>query len=138
MLHTAGYKYTRPRRVVAEVLLASPTHLTAPDIVERVAAQDASVGRMSVYRTLDLFTRIGLIRPAFQGGASARYVMMVGGHHHHLVCQSCGAVLHFDDCPLAELTGYLERRFKFTVEGHLLEFFGLCERCAQAIPSEES
>lgn len=129
ILHQAGYKYTSPRRLVAEVLLESRTHLTAPEVVERVAEQDASIGRMSVYRTLDLFTRLGLIHPAFQGGVNARYVVMVGGHHHHLICQNCGKVVHFDECPLRDLTHQLETQFGFAIEGHLLELFGRCADC---------
>ncbi|GIK66532.1 MAG: transcriptional repressor [Chloroflexota bacterium] len=129
ILHQAGYKYTTPRRLVAEVLLESHTHLSAPEVVDRVAARDTSIGRMSVYRTLDLFTRLGLIHPAFQGGVNARYVVMVGGHHHHLICQNCGKVMHFDECPLRDLTRYLESQFGFSIEGHLLEFFGRCADC---------
>lgn len=129
ILHQAGFKYTTPRQCVAEVLLSEKRHLTAPEIVDLVAARDASVGRMSVYRTLDLFTRLGLIRPVFQGGANARYAVMFSGHHHHLVCENCGTVIHFDECPLTALEEQLVNRFGFTIEGHLLEFFGQCQDC---------
>ncbi len=130
MLREAGYKYTRPRRRVAEVLLlADGRHLTAPEIVDRVAERDSSVGRMSVYRTLDLFTRLGLIRPVFHGSPHARYAIMVGGHHHHMVCENCGKVIHFDDCPLDDLIHKLEAQYGFEVDGHLLEFFGTCQDC---------
>lgn len=129
LLHTAGYKYTKPRRAVAQVLLENRRHLTAPEIVDAVATLDPSVGRMSVYRTLDLFTRLGLIRPIFQGSMNARYAIMVGGHHHHLVCETCGAVIHFDDCPLEDLKKELETRYDFVIDGHLLEFFGHCNKC---------
>jgi Fur family ferric uptake transcriptional regulator len=136
ILHAAGYKYTRPRRVVAEVLLSSKTHPTAPEVVDRVANRDASIGRMSVYRTLDLFTRLGLIRPVFQGGANARFAVMLAGHHHHLVCQQCGRVIHFDECPLDELAGFLEKRYDFFIKGHLLEFFGRCAQCQEDVVAE--
>ena len=129
ILYEAGYKYTKPRRKVVAVLLNNQRHLTAPEIVDAVADLDSSIGRMSVYRTLDLFTRLGLVRPAFQNGANARYVVIIGGHHHHLVCQDCGSVVHFDDCPLTELKTILEKRFGFEIEGHLLEFFGKCANC---------
>ncbi len=129
ILHHAGYKYTKPRRAVAQVILDERRHLTAPEIVEAVASNDPSVGRMSVYRTLDLFTRLGLIRPIFQGSMNARYAIMVGGHHHHLVCEACGTVIHFDDCPLEELKSALESRYGFVIDGHLLEFFGRCKNC---------
>jgi Fur family ferric uptake transcriptional regulator len=128
-LRNAGYKYTKPRRRVAEVLFDADRHLSTPEIVEEVAAIDNSVGRMSIYRTLDLFTRLGIIRPIIQQDASARYVIMTEGHHHHLVCQNCGKVVHFDDCPLDELKDRLEARFGYSIQGHLIEFFGFCPEC---------
>lgn len=131
VLKQAGYKYTKPRRIITQVLLGADGHLSAPEIVDAVATADASIGRMSVYRTLDLFTRLGVIRPAFQEGSIARYVMMVDGHHHHIICQGCGKVIHFDQCPLDELTNFLEKTYNCKISGHLLEFFGNCDACAQ-------
>lgn len=129
LLNRAGHKYTKPREAVAEVLLEAHRHLSAPEIIEAVADIDPAVGRMTVYRTLDLFTRLGLIRPVFQEGTTARYVVMADGHHHHVICQSCGRVIHFDQCPLDELTSYLEAKYNCTISGHLLEFFGRCDQC---------
>jgi Fur family transcriptional regulator, ferric uptake regulator len=131
ILNQAGYKYTRPRQVVAEVLLNVHRHLSAPEVVDAVAELDTSIGRMSVYRTLDLFTRLGLVRPAFQEGTTARYVVMVGGHHHHIICQSCGRIIHFDQCPLEELTSFLQEKYSCEINGHLLEFFGRCGQCLE-------
>ena len=131
ILKESGYKYTKPRRIITHVLLAATGHLSAPEIVDAVAELDASIGRMSVYRTLDLFTRLGVIRPAFQEGSIARYVIMVDGHHHHIICQECGKVIHFDQCPLDELTNFLEKTYNCEISGHLLEFFGRCEACVQ-------
>lgn len=130
-LHQAGYKYTRPRQQVAEILIEHSTHLTAPEIVDMVADRDESIGRMSVYRTLDLFTRLGFVRPSFQDGANAHYIVVLDGHHHHLVCQGCGRVIHFDEfsCPVAALEQEIAETFGFEVEGHVLEFYGRCEEC---------
>jgi Fur family transcriptional regulator, ferric uptake regulator len=133
ILNQAGYKYTKPRQVVASVLLNTHGHLSAPEVVDAALEADPSIGRMSVYRTLDLFTRLGLIRPAFQEGTIARYVVMVGGHHHHIICQGCGRVIHFDQCPLDELTSYLRQKYHCEINGHLLEFFGRCEDCLKKL-----
>ena len=131
ILNQAGYKYTRPRQMVAEVLLGAKRHLSAPEIVDTVSEMDTSIGRMSVYRTLDLFTRLGLVRPAFQDSSTARYVVMVDGHHHHIICQGCGRVIHFEQCPLEELTSFLQDKYNCEINGHLLEFFGRCNDCIQ-------
>jgi Fur family ferric uptake transcriptional regulator len=118
---------------VAEVLENESEHLTANEIWERVQQLDESIGRMTVYRTLELFTEIGYIRPAPQAANDARnglvYVVMRDGHHHHIICQRCSSVIEFEDCGLEELIGRIEKKYDCQIEGHLLEFFGTCADC---------
>lgn len=132
-LHEAGYKYTTPRRLVAQVIEQGHGHLSANEIWEAVKAIDTRIGRMSVYRTLDLYTQIGIIRPASRSSSDSRnslvYVVMHDGHHHHIICQNCEKVIDFEDCGLHELVAQLETRYKCKIEGHLLEFFGICSAC---------
>lgn len=135
LLHQAGYKLTKPRQLVSEVLAAYPEHLSANEIWERVSEQDSSIGRMSVYRTLDLLTQLGYVRPSTRNATDMRngivYVLMHNGHHHHIVCQNCGVVIEFEDCGLEKLVQTLEKNYNCRIGGHLLEFFGLCSRCLQ-------
>lgn len=139
-LHQAGYKYTTPRRLVAEVLQTNHAHLTANEIWEQVQALDSTIGRMSVYRTLELFTEVGYIRPASQSASEARsglvYVLMHDGHHHHIVCRRCNTVIEFEDCGLDTLVQRLQDKYHCLIEGHLLEFFGLCTNCQLALAAE--
>lgn len=133
-LRAAGYKSTKPRRVVAAVLQAhANNHLSANEIYEQVQAVDSSIGRMSVYRTLDLFMRLGYIHPAPQSAADTRsgvvYVIMRDGHHHHIVCKQCNRVIEFEECSLGHLIQRLEASYGCKIEGHLLEFFGVCAVC---------
>lgn len=125
----AGYRLTAARRAILEALAASGGHVSADDLVELVHEHDTGVGRMTVYRTLDLLCQIGLLRPVYQGSGAAHYVLLDEGHHHHLVCNECGHVIEFDDCVLGQIEDVIGRRFGFQVEGHLLEFFGRCRRC---------
>ncbi|MEJ2151199.1 MAG: transcriptional repressor, partial [Chloroflexota bacterium] len=57
-LRDAGYKITGARRAVLSVLHESGGHITSSDIVERVKAHDPTVGRASVFRTLELLTNL--------------------------------------------------------------------------------
>jgi Fe2+ or Zn2+ uptake regulation protein len=51
-------------------------------------------------------------------------------HHHHLICRSCGKVRDFqEDEALEKLARELERRTAFKVQGHRLEFTGVCPEC---------
>jgi Fur family ferric uptake transcriptional regulator len=138
-LRDAGYKLTQARLTVLDVLERSDGHLTSHDVLERVSARDGSIGRASVFRCLDLFTRLSIIRPTYiDSSATPTYVLLPDGHHHHIICTECSRVIEFEDCNLEALTHELEERLHVMLTGHLLEFYGLCEACSRsAVVSEE-
>lgn len=128
-LETRGYRLTAARRVILDTLVRSGGHLTADELTERVRAEATGIGRMTVYRTLDLLCDLGLLRPVYQGTGAAHYILMADGHHHHLVCSGCNRVIEFDECAIGDLPARIAHRFGFRVDGHLLELYGLCGAC---------
>jgi Fur family ferric uptake transcriptional regulator len=132
-LRDAGYKLTNARLTVLAVLEEADGHITSTELLERVNQLDPSIGRASVFRTLDLFTQLSLIRPTyFESSVTPTYVLMPGGHHHHIICSNCNRVIEFEDCGLETLCQELEKRFHVHLTGHLLEFYGLCDDCTDA------
>ncbi len=128
-LKQQGYRLTSSRQKIVQALLGSGGHLTADDLLEVIHETDTTVGRMTVYRTLELLSELGLIRPVYQGTGAAHYILLDGGHHHHLICSSCDAVIEFEECGLQEVETLLAARFDFAIEGHLVEFYGRCQNC---------
>ena len=132
-LRKAGRRLTRARLCVLRVLESEQRHFTSSELLRAVAAQDSSVGRASVFRALDLFTQLGIVRPTYIGGQmTPSYVLMAGGHHHHVICNICHAVFDFDNCSLEALSLTLEDELGIHIEGHLLEFYGRCADCQAA------
>lgn len=103
--------------------------MSADEVVSEARNRNAGVGRMTVYRTLELLAELGLIRPTLHKAGAARYVLLDDGRHHHLVCNRCQSVLELDRCLVEGLEQELGRRYDFEVHGHMLELFGLCDRC---------
>ena len=130
-LKQKGYRLTSSRQKIVQALLGCGGHITADGLLEVVHKVDASVGRMTVYRTLELLSELGLIRPVYQGTGAAHYILLDGGHHHHLICSGCDAVFEFDECGLQEVGKQLAERFDFAIEGHLVEFYGRCQNCQE-------
>ena len=129
-LEAEGYRLTEARQVIAETMVNIGGHCSADELVEMVREHTPGVGRMTVYRTLDLFCRLGLARPFYPNAGAAHYVLMEQGHHHHLICSSCGQITEVEDCVLEHITQErIGQRFDFEVKGHLLEFYGLCGQC---------
>lgn len=130
-LRDAGYRITNARAAVLKALEQSGGHLTSAQVVDAVAAIDPAVGRASVFRTLDLLSRLSLIRPTYTEGSGAPvFVLLPGGHHHHVICTHCGHVFEFEHCGLEGLSARLEANTGVRIAGHLLEFYGVCAECA--------
>jgi Fur family ferric uptake transcriptional regulator len=132
-LRDAGYKLTNARVLVLNVLEENDGHLTSSQIIEAVAQADSSIGRASVFRTLDLLTSLAIIRPTYiDSSATPTYVLLPDGHHHHIVCTHCNKVIEFADCGLKDLQTRLENLYDMKITGHLLEFFARCNSCNAA------
>jgi len=125
----AGHKLTAPRRATIEALAHAPDHLTAPQLVTFVAQRAPAVGRASVYRTLALMSRLGLVQASSLGGATTTYLLTLGGHHHHVICVNCRKTVAFDECVIKELERSLGEKLGFQIEGHLVELYGYCPAC---------
>jgi Fur family transcriptional regulator, ferric uptake regulator len=129
-LRDAGYKLTNARIAVLNVLEQHGGHLTSAQVLDAVSEVDASIGRASVFRTLELLTTMAIIRPTYiDSSQTPTYVLLPDGHHHHIVCTQCNRVIEFEECELEELTHKLEDLHNIKLTGHLLEFYGTCDDC---------
>ncbi len=63
---------------------------------------------------------------------------MPDGHHHHIICTNCNRVIEFENCGLDHLRRELEARYHVQLTGHLLEFYGLCDDCMDAVNVDKS
>jgi Fur family ferric uptake transcriptional regulator len=129
-LREAGHKLTNARLTVLNVLENNDGHLTSAEVLEQVDQIDPSIGRASVFRTLDLLTSLSIIRPTYMNSSmTPTYVLMPDGHHHHIVCTNCNRIIEFENCGLGTIAAELEERLHVKLTGHLLEFYGLCDKC---------
>ncbi|MGB7339555.1 MAG: Fur family transcriptional regulator [Phototrophicaceae bacterium] len=129
-IRQAGYKLTRARITVLEAIQHLGGHCTSAEVLEAVATADESIGRASVFRTLDMLTQLNIIRPTYvDTSMTPQYIMMPNGHHHHVICTNCNQIFEFEDCGLSDLAQQLEQKFKLDITGHLLEFYAMCQSC---------
>jgi Fur family peroxide stress response transcriptional regulator len=82
----------------------------------------------TVYKTLQVFTKIGLAREMGFRNESTRYDPMVD-FHINVVCKNCGKVEDLDLKMLEEIPSIISRRIDFTVQGQSFEVYGLCSKC---------
>lgn len=128
-LRAGGHRLTVQRRAVLEALGALRCAHTAEEIHMRARRTYPRVGLVTVYRTLEAFTREGLAHPVLLGDGPMRFELTEEGrHHHHLVCLSCGSIQRIDECGLGPVERVVRRR-GFEVTEHRMELFGYCQRC---------
>lgn len=138
-LKGSGYRVSSSREHILEVLQTTDEHLSAEDIYLRVHALYPEVGLASVYRTLEILVRIGMVYKFDFGHGKAQYELAedVRGkkHHHHLVCTGCSKVIDYKDFSPEELELLkraeegLYKRYDFKITNHLIQFYGTCAAC---------
>lgn len=127
-LEQAGYRSGAARREVVGLLAGERCALTALEIDRRLD----SVGRASVYRTLEQLERLRLVQRVEIGGDAAGYERLDADehHHHHLVCEQCGRLSPFADSSLEEAIEAVSRASDFEVTAHDVVLRGICAGCA--------
>lgn len=128
-LSMAGYRITRPRRAVIRALLEDEGYSSPARVRERARRYCASVGLVTVYRTLDLLSQMGFARRIHTENDCHGYAVANHGHHHHLVCRQCGATVEFKGCDLSRFLVRVSEETGYVIENHLLELEGLCSSC---------
>ncbi|HEY9517580.1 MAG TPA: Fur family transcriptional regulator, partial [Gemmatimonadaceae bacterium] len=89
---------TPQRLAVAEVLLLRDRHFTVDEIEQELRARGIPVGTATVYRTLEVLVRSGLVVERDFGEGFKRYESSRGmPEHEHLLCTVCGRVVEFQD-----------------------------------------
>ncbi len=124
-----GYRLTPQRLMVLEAIEGSDNHITAEEIYAHVVARYPHVNISTVYRTLELLKKLGLVTETDLGGGRCRYHPADKGHHHHLVCEKCGATVDLDESALAPLKDALRKDYGFTANLKHLAIFGRCRKC---------
>ena len=130
-LREAGYRVTPARRAVIDAVIAKNRHFTGADIVEEVVSSNRQVGRATVFRTLEVLVNLGLVGRIHHPSGGSGYVLCPQGHHHHVICSQCGLVVDIPGCPLGSQAESDALAMGFRLEGHRLEYYGICQTCQE-------
>jgi Fur family ferric uptake transcriptional regulator len=130
-LRTAGKRITPQRKLILSILAEAKTHLDAHDIYERGRQRDAYLSLATVYRTLNLLKKAGLIHELHLDDEHHHYELTSKDEHSHLVCMGCGLVIEVDSTAFAEAALEAGLAHGFQVAGAQVELAGYCSKCRQ-------
>ena len=134
-LSERGYKMTPQRKEILRIFVEHPDyhHMSAEDVYGFLREQDSEIGLATVYRALDLLSKLGILVQVEFGDGCARYELNTSDpnvhQHHHLICIKCKRVIEFEEDLLDDLEADIAKKSGFRILNHEVKFFGYCKDC---------
>ena len=136
------YKLTTQRQIILQTFIeADEKHLSAEDVYILVKKNNPDIGLATIYRTLDLFTELDLVKRLDFGDGRNRYELNsdeLAHFHHHLICVNCGCVKEFEDDMLETLESIIAKKLNFHTTDHQLKVYGFCGECHEKAKKMET
>ena len=132
ILREHRFKLNPQRSALLKVIASQHDHLSPEELYEKTRREYPGIGRVTIYRTLELLNKLSLVCRVHSADGCHSYMMRrPTEHYHHLVCSGCGKAVDFTDCDLSALEQKLSEKTGFEIQGHLLELYGKCNSCRE-------
>lgn len=118
IIKEAGYKLTRPRQLVLDLLSKKHKPYSPKDIDNKM---EGKIDLVSIYRVLHLLLKLGIVYQEKIENKNQYYI--ADSSHHHIVCRKCGQI----ECvPCSHLFHNIK---SFTKISHEMSLSGVCNSC---------
>jgi len=97
-----------------------------------VKGENPDIGLATVYRSLELFTSLDLVKKLDFGDGRSRYELNdhnLSHSHHHLICLGCGRVIEFNSDFIEATREKIKGKNGFNIVDYQLKFYGYCKEC---------
>jgi len=131
-LLSRGVRMTTQRRTILSVIETARQHLDATQILRRARKVDPGLDRVTVYRTIRLLKRHGLVDELdllHLEGEKHYYERRPQRDHLHMACVRCGKILEFESDLFERLKGQIQRDCQFHILVTRVEIGGYCAQC---------
>lgn len=123
-------KFTPERAIILKQIFSNHKHFEADDLLVAVRQHSKRVSKATIYRTLSLLVKSGLLREAIFGEKHTHYEHVYRHkHHEHLICLACNRIIEFSNQEFEQIQNDVCLEHKFRPESHRLQIFGYCENC---------
>lgn len=119
----AGYKLTPSRISLVEELARTKDHPTVEELLKRIRKAHPRYTSASIYRTLAVLEKLGLIvRHDFNEG-TARIEAFTGERHNHLIDVESGDIIEFTGKRIEALQHEMAERLGYELVDYKLEIY---------------
>jgi Fe2+ or Zn2+ uptake regulation protein len=126
-LETGGFRMTRQRGEVFEVVAGSYDHPTADEIFARARKRMPEISFATVYNCLSVLVQCGLVRQVTLDRSPTRFCPNMR-EHCHFFCEECGEVTDIE-LPSRSTLGKVPLPSGFEVATFDLSLRGVCQNC---------
>ncbi len=128
-----GFRMTELRLAILAIVERQEKPFSIDELRQALEKYEVDFHLASLYRELDILTNASVIQPVYFHDHIKRFEFAYDRHHHHVVCVKCDAVADVDvGDDFSDEQRNIEKKTKFTILRHSLEFFGLCNACSSA------
>ena len=124
-LKKSGLKVTKPRMWIVEYLDGNKNHPTAIDIFENIRKEKKNMSFATVYNTLEILVKQGIVRQLKTDEKSCRFDPNTD-LHGHFYCKYCGS-LYDIEIDQKDLFKDLDRYGD--IDGYEIVLYGKCNSC---------
>lgn len=117
-----GLSFTSQRRAIAMVVMNADDHPDIDEIFFRVKQIDKTASIATVYRTVNLFTELGLISKREFKNKKSRYEFKSDGDHNHIILDG-GEIIEFKNHELDEIIQKIAKTYNLTLKDYILEVY---------------
>ncbi|OEH85041.1 hypothetical protein BHU72_07445 [Desulfuribacillus stibiiarsenatis] len=130
-LSNGGFRMTPQRRVVIEIMVMNhDKHLTVDEIYELVKEKSEDIGLATVYRTLSMLMKLGVVSKIILDDIRNYYEIKLSKYdHYHLVCKKCGRVIEGKNILKKYVEEIVKKEHDFMIVDKKIVFYGLCASC---------
>lgn len=133
ILKSGGYKLAAQQTAILEVLCQNKErHLSLKEIYRLSKHYSPKISLTTVYKTVLLFEKAGLLYPISIYGYFIRYQLIPSGKeniHRHFICTRCGKVTEIAPREFTELKLRLKALHGISIDCHDIYYYGICREC---------
>lgn len=136
----AGYKLTKSREAIIKIIGEALELHDADSLYLEVKKKNLDIGIATIYRTLELLSRLQVISKIIFGSGKTYYMLSDESHKHtliYMVCNNCKKIItnnkFLNNSIKIKLKDNAEKDIldncNFKIENYQVLFTGLCDEC---------
>ncbi len=124
ILQSEGLRYTNQREAIWREINSSREHRNADEIYFSVFKKGTKVSRATVYRTIDVLVKHGLVKKIDGVESGSLYENKLDREHHdHMICIETGKIIEFYNKELENLQDQIAKEKGYKIVRHVHQLF---------------